>query len=221
MDRLTDSATATVTPAFHYEASTADVELYELFRAGDSAAFAIIFNSYRLRLFRVAFRILRNHEDACDAVQDAMLKAFTAAPSFRADSHIASWLTRIVVNTSLMNLRKHRSHKVVSLDSEIDGSNTFADFLEGRPTHIVEDLIADEQRQIAFQAIAALEPESRKIFSAHLTEGVQMTMLAVRHDTSVAAIKGRLHRTRKILRERCVPPVVANEMPSLKQSASK
>lgn len=72
-------------------------------------------------LYRVAFRQLRNHEDAEDAVQDALLSAFTHISQFEGRSHISTWLHRIVVNSARMQLRRRQNRAFMPLDERETG----------------------------------------------------------------------------------------------------
>jgi len=71
------------------------------------------------RIFRAAYRITRNRQDAEDAVQDALLQAFVRLEHFDGRSTFATWLTQIAINSSLMILRKRRHARAVSLDTHI------------------------------------------------------------------------------------------------------
>ena len=98
----------------------------------DPAAFERLMRTHNSRLFRVARAILRSDSDAEDALQDAYLDAFRHAASFRADSSLATWLTRIVINQSLMRRRRQNSDPVVVRFG--DGSETSAEYPDdGRP----------------------------------------------------------------------------------------
>src|SRR5579859_7220478 len=81
----------------------------------------------RKQLFRVAFRILKNEEDAEDAVQDAMISAFRHFGTFEHRAQITTWLTRIVVNAALMIHRKRKSMTVWSLQESAADDTVFAD----------------------------------------------------------------------------------------------
>ena len=95
---------------------------------GDSTALSLLFACERTRLYRAAFSILRNKEDAEDALQIGMLSAYTNLSSFEGRSSLATWVTRIVLNTALMNRRKQRARAQLSLDEAIcDQPQTWAD----------------------------------------------------------------------------------------------
>ena len=74
-------------------------------RAGDESAFEELVRSAMGRLLAAARRLLRNEEEARDAVQSAFIRAFQSIASFRGDARLSTWLHRIVVNESLMRLR--------------------------------------------------------------------------------------------------------------------
>jgi DNA-directed RNA polymerase specialized sigma24 family protein len=86
--------------------ATSDADLLHLYTAGDKEAFAELYQRHRARLWAVAARIAGDH-DADDAVQNAMLRAYHCADSFRGDSAVATWLHRIVVNAAI-DITRHR-----------------------------------------------------------------------------------------------------------------
>src|SRR5579863_4939910 len=73
-------------------------------------------------LYRRAYRILGNAADAEDAVQDALLAAYTHLDQFRGQSQISTWLTTIVLNCARLQLRRRARHVHVSLDESSVGS---------------------------------------------------------------------------------------------------
>jgi RNA polymerase sigma-70 factor, ECF subfamily len=86
-------------------APDADAMLLERLRRGEEAAYEELVRTEGRRLRAVARRLLRNEEDAQDAVQQALLSAFRALPAFNGESRLTTWLHRIVTNAALMKLR--------------------------------------------------------------------------------------------------------------------
>src|SRR2546425_3014354 len=74
--------------------------LVERVRAGDVAAFEPLVEKYRQRVYRLAYNVLRNSEDAYDVAQEAFIKAYQAMPGFRGQSAFYTWLFRIVMNVA-------------------------------------------------------------------------------------------------------------------------
>jgi RNA polymerase sigma-70 factor (ECF subfamily) len=86
-----------------------DPDTLEGFRRGDPAAQRRVFERYGDRVFSIALHFLRgDHAAAQDAAQEAFVRMFRAAPSFRRDSRLSTWLYRIVANTCLDELRRRR-----------------------------------------------------------------------------------------------------------------
>ena len=77
-------------------------------KSGQSSAFGELYERYRFKIYRSAFRILRNPQDAEDAVQQAFQHAFTNLHRFRETSAFATWVTRIAINEALTILRQRR-----------------------------------------------------------------------------------------------------------------
>ena len=101
----------TATQATH----PADAALVAMAKAGDQPAIDQLVGKYWPMAYRVAVRILRSHEDAEEVAQDALWAAITHLPTFREDACFRTWLHRIVVNHSLMALRRRRSRAADSL----------------------------------------------------------------------------------------------------------
>src|ERR1051325_4971621 len=85
----------------------------KLASAPSAAEFERLMRQYNQRLFRVARSILKDDAEAEDALQDAYVQAYRKFDEFRGDAAIATWLTRIVINQSLMRLRKKKRDQVV------------------------------------------------------------------------------------------------------------
>ncbi len=89
----------------------------------DVAAFECLMRRHNSRLFRVARAILKDDAAAEDAVQEAYLQAFRHSGTFRGEAQVSTWLTRIVINQSLMRLRRRkRDRVVVPFDGEGPGA---------------------------------------------------------------------------------------------------
>src|SRR6202162_3313039 len=105
---------------------------------GDSTAAQQIFGRHTAMLHRIAFRILRNKEDAEDAVQDSLCKAYAKLQSFQGRASFSTWLTRIVINSALMVRRQRNGRTESSLD----------EILYARPQQLQREIVD-----------AALDPE--------------------------------------------------------------
>jgi RNA polymerase sigma factor (sigma-70 family) len=96
-----------------------DQELVEQSKRGDEAAIANLIGRHYATSLRIAQSILRNQPDSEDAVQTAYSRAFRQLHTFREEARFSTWITSIVVNQSLMHLRRHRRATLLSLEEPI------------------------------------------------------------------------------------------------------
>ncbi len=168
-----------------------------------SRDFEIFVREYAGRLLAVARRFLPHDEDAADAVQDALLSAFTSRSKFRGNSTVYTWLYRIVVNTCLMKIRSRPRATAVSVDELLPAfdeqgrhANPVADF-----RHRVEDRLEWEETQAAVRACIDQLPDAyRTIVLLRDIEEFTTEQTAELLDLSRVAVKTRLHRARQALR---------------------
>src|SRR5512134_1064692 len=90
--------------------------LLERLRARDEAAFEELVHEYGPRMYATIRRIVRNDEDAADALQEAFLSASKAIAGFRGDAKLSTWLHRIAVNAALMRQRRQRPESELDID---------------------------------------------------------------------------------------------------------
>ena len=88
----------------HYTVQT-DPDLVSGAQGGDTRAFDELVRRYRDKVYRLSFKILRNEDDAAEALQDAFLSAYRGLKNFKAESTFSTWLYRITTNASLMKYR--------------------------------------------------------------------------------------------------------------------
>jgi RNA polymerase sigma-70 factor (ECF subfamily) len=185
-------------------AATEDTDLVLASRAGNTAAFEELVSRYGRRLFRIAYHILHNQDDAQDVVQDAFIKVFQNLGQFRADSKFSTWLYRIVVNQSLMELRKQRRKLAstaieLSIDGDEEGQLPI-DFSDWRPNP-EEQYKESELRDLLTRLLRDLRPALRVVFIMRDIEGQTLQEVAAALELTVSAVKTRSLRARLYLRE--------------------
>jgi RNA polymerase sigma-70 factor (ECF subfamily) len=149
---------------------------------------------------RRALLILRNTDDAEDAVQSAFRKAFQHRDQFQGNGAFAAWLSRIVENECLMRIRKQRSARLVSLDS-LTESNVRVE-LVGTTTNPEDELGWKEVVTLMRKEMVRMPPLYRNVILLHDRERLPMPDVAERLGLTVPAAKSRLLRARKELRSR-------------------
>jgi RNA polymerase sigma-70 factor (ECF subfamily) len=179
-----------------------DPMLVARLRAGDESAFEELVRSAMGRLLAAARRLLRNEEEARDAVQSAFIRAFQSIASFRGDARLSTWLHRIVVNEALMRLRSRTN------DEPLD-ENLLPQFKpDGHQVRDTVDWSDSAERALERSETAALVSASID----QLPEPYRTTLIVrdldelTPDEASVAlgvnknVLKVRLHRGRQMLR---------------------
>lgn len=134
-------------------------------------------------LYRVAKSVLRNDEDCADAIQNAVLKAYSKLHTLRNEEFFKTWVTRIVINESYAILREKK--RLVS----------YEDYMDGEP--------AKEEGQYSpvFEEITKMQEKYRIPFVLHYVEGYTAAEIAGMLGVSEGAVKTRLYRARNQLKE--------------------
>ena len=172
-------------------------------QAGDGNAFEACVRIYGGRLLLVARRMLRNEEDADDAVQEVFLSAFKGISQFKGQSQLGTWLHRIVVNAALGRLRSRRRHPEKSIESLLphfgEGEHQLDPPVPWK-TAPEAGLQQRESRELVHRCIGRLPDNYRTVLLLRDIEGLDTEEAARLLDTSPGVVKTRLHRARQALR---------------------
>ena len=169
-------------------------------QAGHEWAFVeLCYRNSRRILFTLS-RITRNREDAEDAFQESILKAFIHFGDFNQNSSFATWLTQISINSALMILRKRRVRPEVSIDEPVDESARPIQWeITDRHPNPEQSYIQRENRRLLRSAISKLPSIYRRVFEIRLRADGSMKEIAEEAGITIAATKSRLLRARKAL----------------------
>ena len=168
--------------------------------AGDAHAQEHLFARHAGRLYRTAFALLQNKEDAEDAVQEGLCRAYSNLRFFRGRSSFSTWLTRIVINSALMTRRGKRVRPEASLDEILDNQPQ-------RLPHGVVDARPNPEKHFAAIEIKALVAEHvrqlprslRLVFQLGVINGFSAMESSEALGISVIAFKARMFRARRTL----------------------
>ncbi len=158
--------------------------------------FTEIVEQYSDLAYSVAFRMLRNAEDAEDAVQEAYISAFKALPRFKGQSKLSTWLYRIVVNACLMKIRKDKSRAKYLSEKEYDDAIVYD--WKNDPE---EAAVNSELRSTLESGLDLLSPDLRVAVVLRDIQGLSTEEASEALAISVASLKSRLHRARILLRK--------------------
>ena len=160
--------------------------------AGDTDAFEILVTRYERVLFRVACRMLGDHEDARDATQEAFLSAYRKLDRFDTRRRFFSWLYRILLNECLNARRDRRPHEAVTPELVVGGS--------------VQDVVeASERRRRVQQALLALPHDYRAVIVLRHFEELGYDEIADALGIPSKTVKSRLYTARQRLGELLLP----------------
>lgn len=183
-----------------------DDDLLRRLQAGDERAPTDLSDAYRFKIYQLAFRYLRNKEDAEEVTQDVLFKVYRNIGAFRGDAALSSWIYRITFNAAMSRLRTAQYRKsqdddrpVVSADGDesIAAARDVADWSDMAD----ERILRSQLRRRVFRAILALPAIYRAPVMLRDIQGMSTeeasAMLRVKDQT----LKSRLHRGRLILRK--------------------
>jgi RNA polymerase sigma-70 factor, ECF subfamily len=180
-----------------------DAALLERTAARETGAFERLMRRHNSRLFRVARAILKEDAAAEDAVQEAYLEAFRHAGTFRGDAQVSTWLTRIVINQSLMRLRRQkRDRVVVPFGGEgADGPAGAEEPADERSESPAASTLRAELRRLLERRIDELPAAFRTVFVMRDVEEMSVQETADLLGIPQATVRTRLFRARALLRQ--------------------
>ena len=194
-----------------------DVDMARRALARDPDAFRAIMQRYNRRLYRIARGVLRNSTDAEDAVQDAYVSAFAHLASYRGESTLAAWLSRIVMNEALGRLRRRRPTIDLAALEHRRSEAEIIQFPLSTPNDDPERTMAQRQiLQLVEQVTDSLPEVYRLVFITRVIEGMSVEetsdLLGIKPET----VKTRLHRARRLVRDQLnkqIGPVLMDAFP--------
>ena len=170
-------------------------------KSGHSVAFGELFNRYKRRIFHLAQRIMRSHEDAEDVMQEAFQLAFVHLQDFQGGARFSTWLSRIAINVALMKLRKKTRKVEVSIDEHSESEDlSFRDAVTDLAPNPEQDCLRKERSRILREALAGLRPNARRVLELYELEGRSMKEIAASLGISVTAVKARIFQARPKMR---------------------
>ena len=173
-------------------------------QAGDYSAFEELVQRHEKKIYNLAYRIMGNQEDASDILQETFLQAFRKLGTFKGESEFSTWLYRVAVNLCLMEKRKGKGMKMVSLDASIlspkenELRRKIHDDWSENPLATLENR---ELKNTLSTAIDSLPLDYRTVFILRNLKGLSNEAVAKILKISLPAVKSRLHRARLFLRD--------------------
>jgi RNA polymerase sigma-70 factor (ECF subfamily) len=180
-------------------------DLINRLRQGEHEALNDLSTTYRSKVFQLAFRYLKNREDAEEVTQDVLLKVFQRIDAFRGDAALSSWIYRITFNAAMSRLRSARAARQATSEDPVrehDMSPVQRPQIRDWSPLADEQLLRGEMRGVLVRALMELPALYRTPIILRDIEGLSTQEASAILRVKDQTLKSRLHRGRLILRER-------------------
>lgn len=177
--------------------SASDEQLVELAKGGDMGAFEELVARHRDKIYARAFSMMRNEDEALDLSQEAWVKSWQRLKQFQGESSFGTWMTRIVINLCLDQLRRRkrqRTESIEEMDEESGGVERQMPVVNVNPT---ERLERGELRKRIDHALGQLSHEHRTVLVLHEFEEMEYKEIARTMGCSIGTVMSRLFYARR------------------------
>jgi len=179
--------------------SADDQTLVREARQGDMTAFEELVARHRDKIYARAYSMMRNEEEAVDLSQEAWVKGWQRLAQFQGDSSFGTWMTRVVINLCLDQLRKQkrqRTESIEGMDEESGGVERHMPVVTVNPTAGLERA---ELRQRIDRALGLLSYEHRTVLVLHAFDEMEYKEIAKTMGCSIGTVMSRLFYARRKL----------------------
>lgn len=175
----------------------------EVARNEDRREFDQLVERYHKQAYNIAYRMAGNHADAEDLTQEAFIRAFRFFGQYRRELPFDSWLYKIMSNVFIDRLRRRPKVKIRSIDQPVTTDEGEAQFEIADPSDGPEDIVLSQEMDSRVQAALENLPEAFRITVIYADiEGLSYEEIAEATKTNIGTVRSRLHRGRRLLRDR-------------------
>jgi len=177
-------------------------KLIELSVSGDIEAFETLIQSHQKRVYNIALRMTKNHEDAQELAQDAIVRAFTSIGKFRGDSSFSTWLYRITMNVCTDFLRKRNKAVVISMEQGAVANDSQQSIQIEEEAPGPDELVEKNQlKKMVRDAMDSLSDEHRQVLILRDIMDLSYKEIADTLNVNEGTIKSRINRARSGLKK--------------------
>jgi len=166
-------------------------------RKQDESSFQVLYDNYGRRIYMTAYRILRDEDFARDAMQESLINVYRAIRTFRGESKLSTWISRITVNVCLEMLRRNKKH-LNRVEEDISENWTLPDSRSLDPLRKVE---RQEIKNRIQTAMSRLGRKHQLVVSMHDLQGYTIKEIAEDLNVAEGTIKSRLYYGREALKK--------------------
>lgn len=174
-----------------------DEQLVRSAQKGDMAAFEELVARHRDKIYARAFSMMRSEDEALDISQEAWVKGWQRLKQFQGESSFVTWMTRIVINLCLDQLRKHKRQKAESIEQMAEDSGGVERQMPIVATNPTAGLERRELRARIDRALNQLSYEHRTVLILHEFEELEYKEIAKRMQCSIGTVMSRLFYARR------------------------
>ena len=174
-----------------------DEKLVRSAQRGDMDAFEELVARHRDKIYARAFSMMRSEDEALDVSQEAWVKGWQRLKQFQGESSFVTWMTRIVINLCLDQLRKQKRQKAESIEQLADDSGGVERQMPVVTTNPTEGLERRELRARIDRALTQLSYEHRTVLILHEFEELEYKEIAKRMQCSIGTVMSRLFYARR------------------------
>lgn len=179
--------------------SADDPTLVRAAQQGDTAAFEELVARHRDKIYARAFNMMRNEDEALDLSQEAWVKGWQRLVQFQGESSFGTWMTRIVINLCLDQLRKHKRQRTESLEAMDENSGGVERHMPVVSINPTEGLERGELRARIDKALGQMSNEHRTVLVLHEFEEMEYKEIAKKMECSIGTVMSRLFYARRKL----------------------
>ena len=181
-----------------------DEALMEQLSLGQDLALAELVKRYQNDLFRFCLHYLKNVDSAKDMAQETFTRVYAARDRFDIDRKFKPWMLCIARNLCLNEIKRKKTVQMETLeDYASSGREESGEMMQSPADGAVEILVAQERNRALHQALAGLPKDAREIVTLRYFERLSAREIAEIMDSTEGAVRTRLHRVLKQLRDTC------------------
>ncbi|WP_299108188.1 RNA polymerase sigma factor [uncultured Tenacibaculum sp.] len=172
-----------------------DAEVIKRIIGGEKELFEILIRRNNQKLYRIVRMYFKNEAEVEDVMQNSYLKAYTKLYQFKLEASFSTWLIRIGINEALQRIKENKKQFKESLEQKV------IDIQDVKEANPQDEMIEREMKYLLEKAIDKLELIYKNVYVLKEVEGMTSKEVAEALDISIANVKIRLHRAKRMLKE--------------------
>ncbi len=177
-------------------------EVIKRILGGEKELYEILVRRNNQKLYRIIRSYINDDAEIEDIMQDSYVKAFTKLYQFKLESTFSTWLIRIGINESLTRIKEKRKLHHLNEQSDNLKSNTILEIPDSKQLNPQDKMIQHEAKQLLENAIDSLDIKYKTVYIMKEVEEMSLKEISIALDLTVANVKVRLHRSKKMLKEK-------------------